>query len=99
MRKFLICVVAALLAGCLSAPGEEIGIVRMKTDGQGRLARVHMIKSTGSAAMDRRVVLFARNTFAKYVPEALPNHIYEHSVRGEVTDYPGEITVWKARKK
>jgi hypothetical protein len=95
MRKLLICVKAALLAGCMSAPGEEIGAVRMKTDERGRLSKVYMEKSTGSSAMDRRVILFARTTFSRRVPDPVPNQVYRHTIHGELAKYPTNIRVWK----
>jgi hypothetical protein len=86
MRKLLICVMAALLAGCMSPSGPDIGAVRLKIDGHGRIARVYMEKSTGNAALDRRVMQYARTMFPRLVRDPLPNHIYRHDVAGDVSD-------------
>ena len=99
MRKLLICVVAALLAGCMSPSGPKIGEVSMVTDAKGQLAKVYMSMSTGSAAMDRRAMQFARTTFVRRVLDPLPNHTYFHAVTGKVTEFPGDVTVKKIGKQ
>ncbi|MBB4007328.1 hypothetical protein [Allorhizobium taibaishanense] len=93
MRMFFSLAAAALLAGCTAMQDKEIGAVRLVTDAKGRPLKIFMEKSTGNAITDRRVILFTRTTFAKRVPEPLPNHVYRQSVHGVASDHPSTIDI------
>ncbi|MCV3764592.1 hypothetical protein [Rhizobium sp. TRM95796] len=52
----------------------------VKTNGAGQIESIVVSKSTGNAKVDRRALLFVKNTFAQSVPHPRVRHRYVYPV-------------------
>lgn len=71
----------ALIAMTVSGCNARDAMVNLHTDGNGRLSRIVVVKSTGDRVADSKVKVRARENFYRQVPNPRKNEIYHQPAK------------------